>query len=159
MSGLERRGAGAQGSRGEGGDSARRRSSLITLLLAAFMLAVALVGLWPYYPGRVLVDDYPSLVSTIDAYRQPGDAVVLYTDTDWPIFAYHHPESWTGVPHLWTVTPEVAADYPRADLDSHDAVWLVTTPYSAGATRSDTYRPGWANGRRPCASSATRTWP
>jgi hypothetical protein len=105
---------------------------LLLLLLTAFMLAVAVVGLWPYYPGRVLIDDYPSLVGTIDAYRQPGDAVVLYSDTDWPIFAYHHPEAWQGVPHPWTITPETAADYLAPIWDAHDAVWLVTTPYSAG---------------------------
>src|SRR5690606_21469809 len=81
---------------------------VIALALAAFMLAVSFVGMRPYYPGRVLVDDYPSLVSTIDAYRRPNDAVILYTDTDWPIFAYHHPASWRGVPHLWAITPEAA---------------------------------------------------
>ena len=96
------------------------------------MLAVALVGLWPYYPGRVRVDDYPSLVSTIEAHRQPGDAVVLYSDTDWPIFAFHHPAAWRGVPHLWAMTPELAADFLAPIWASHAAVWLVTTPYSAG---------------------------
>jgi hypothetical protein len=109
-----------------------RRSSLVTFLLSAFMLAVALVGLWPYYPGRVRVDDYPSLVSTLSAHRQPGDSVVLYTDTDWPIFAFHHPEPWRGVPHLWAMTPELAGDFLAPIWQSHDAVWLVTTPYSAG---------------------------
>ena len=110
----------------------RRLSSVVPVLLAAFMLAVALVGLWPYYPGRVLVDDYPSLVSTIDAYRQPDDAVVLYTDTDWPIFAYHHPQPWRGVPHLWTLAPESTADFLEPIWAAHEAIWLVTTPYSAG---------------------------
>jgi hypothetical protein len=95
------------------------------------MIGVALVGLWPYYPGRVLVDDYPSLAGTIDAYRQPDDAVILYTDTDWPIFAYHYPESWRGVPHLWTITPQTAADYLAPIWETHEAVWLATTPYSA----------------------------
>ena len=105
---------------------------VVPFAFAAFMLVVALVGLWPYFPGRVLIDDFPSLVSSIDAYRQPGDAVVLYSDTDWPIFAYHHPEAWSGVPHLWAVTPESAADFLTPIWDEHDAVWLVTTPYAAG---------------------------
>jgi hypothetical protein len=128
---LERRGAGEQGSKGRSGQWSVV-SGLLSLVLAAFMLAVALVGLRPYHPGRVLIDDYPSLVSTIEAYRQPGDAVVLYSDTDWPVFAYHHPESWRGVPHLWTIAPETAAGYLAPIWDAHDAVWLVTTPYSAG---------------------------
>ena len=106
------------------------------------MVGVALVGLWPYYPGRVRVDDYPSLVSTIEAFRQPGDSVVLYTDTDWPIFAFHHPAAWRGVPHLWAMTPELVADFLAPVWESHDAVWLVRTPYSAGG---DPQRlvPGW----------------
>jgi len=135
---------GARELRSEGEKKVRRTSEgaphllatdhwpLTTLLLAAFMLAVALVGLWPYYPGRVRVDDYPSLVSTVEAYRQPGDSVVLYSDTDWPIFAFHHPAAWRGVPHLWTMTPELADDFLSPIWESHDAVWLVTTPYSAG---------------------------
>ncbi len=133
---------------GRRGDKKVRRTSesathrLVTFLLAAFMLGVALVGLWPYYPGRVRVDDYPSLVSTIAAYRQPGDSVVLYSDTDWPIFAFHHPGPWRGVPHLWAMTQELADDFLSPVWESHDAVWLVTTPYSAGG---DPQRlvPGW----------------
>lgn len=138
--------AGKKGRRGEEGRGGRGRAVAITLLLAAFMVGVALVGLWPYYPGRVLVDDFPSLVSTIDAHRQPGDAVVLYTDTDWPAFAYHHPAAWIGVPHLWTITPDMAADFLAPIWESHDAVWLVTTPYSAG---SDPQRhvPAWLGER------------
>jgi hypothetical protein len=107
-------------------------SYAIPSALAIYLIAVALTGLRPYHPGRVLIDDYPSLVSTIDAYRRPNDAVVLYSDTDWPIFAYHHPQPWRGVPHQWSVTPETAADYLIPIWDAHDAIWLVTTPYSAG---------------------------
>lgn len=126
---------GSEGERFGGRRSAvgRRWAVAITLILAAFMIGGALVGLWPYYPGRVLVDDFPSLVSTIDAYRQPGDAVVLYTDTDWPAFAYHHPAEWIGVPHLWSITPEVASDFLEPIWERNEAVWLVTTPYSAGS--------------------------
>jgi hypothetical protein len=106
------------------------------------MIVVALAGLWPYYPGRVRVDDYPSLVSTVGAYRQPDDAVVLYSDTDWPIFAFHHPGPWRGVPHLWAMTPELADDFLSPVWESHDAVWLVTTPYSAGGD-PQRFVPGW----------------
>lgn len=118
----------------------------IALALGAFMLGVSYVGMRPYYPGRVLIDDYPSLVSTIDAYRQPNDAVLLYTDTDWPIFAYHHPAPWRGVPHLWAITPELADEFLRPIWDEYDAVWLVTTPYSAAG---DPQRliPAWLAGR------------
>lgn len=133
-----------KGRRGEGEKGGR--AGVMTLLLTAFMVGVALVGLWPYYPGRVRVDDFPSLVSTIDAYRQPGDAVVLYTDTDWPVFAYHHPAAWIGVPYQWTITPNMAADFLAPIWESHDAVWLVTTPYSAGGD-PQRYIPAWLGER------------
>lgn len=110
--------------------------------MAAVMLAIALVGLRPYHPGRVLVDDYKSLVDTLEAYRQPDDAVVLYTDTDWPIFAYHYPDGWTGVPHLWTITPETAGAYLEPIWSEHDGLWLVTTPYSAGGD-PQRHMPAW----------------
>ncbi|MEZ4517427.1 MAG: hypothetical protein R3C44_11550 [Chloroflexota bacterium] len=107
------------------------------------MLLVAYTGLQPYYPGRVLIDDYKSLTDTIEAYQQPSDdATVLYTDTDWPIFAYHHPDPWQGVPHLWTLTPESAADYIQPIWDDHEAVWLVITPYSA-TSDPQRYLPHW----------------
>lgn len=105
---------------------------VVAAVLAAYMLLVSFTGLQPYYPGRNLIDDYPSLVDTIQAYKQPNDAVLLYTDTDWPIFAYHHPDPWQGIPHLWTITPDVAQETLQPVWDKHDAVWLVTTPYSAG---------------------------
>lgn len=110
--------------------------------MAAVMLAIALSGLRPYHPGRVLVDDYKSLVDTLEAYRQPGDAVVLYTDTDWPIFAFHYPEPWVGVPHLWTITPETAAGFIEPLWRENDGLWLVTTPYSAGGD-PQRHLPAW----------------
>jgi 4-amino-4-deoxy-L-arabinose transferase-like glycosyltransferase len=115
---------------------------VVAAVLAAFMLLVSFTGLQPYHPGRVLIDDYPSLTGTIDAYRRPNDAVVLYTDTDWPIFAYHHPDPWQGVPSSWTMTPELVADYLGPIWETHDAVWLVTTPYSA-AGDPQRLLPGW----------------
>ena len=136
------RGAGVQGSGGEKSGWRAAVGGLVALALSAFMLAVALVGLRPYYPGRVLVDDYPSLAATIAAYRQPGDAVVLYSDTDWPIFAYHHPDEWRGLPGAWAVTPELAADFLMPIWEEHEAVWLVTTPYSA-AGDPQRYVPAW----------------
>lgn len=126
--GKERKGEGKKGGR-----EWAVIGGLAVVLAAGFMIAVALVGLRPYHPGRVLVDDYPSLVSTIDAHRQPNDAVVLYTDTDWPIFAYHHPRPWIGVPHLWSFSAETPGDFLGPIWQDHDAVWLVTTPYSAAA--------------------------
>ncbi len=120
------------------------------VLLAAVVVYAALVGLRPYYPGRVLVDDYKSLVNTIEAYKQPADVVVLYTDTDWPIFDYHHPEPWRGVPHLWTITPETADAFLAPLWQSHEGLWLVTTPYSA-AGDPQRHLPAWLGERAAAA--------
>jgi 4-amino-4-deoxy-L-arabinose transferase-like glycosyltransferase len=104
----------------------------LALLLSGVMLAVAGVGLDGYYRGRVRVDDYASLAATLRAYERPSqDAVILYTDTDWPIFAYHHPQPWRGMPHTWDLTAEAAAAYLTPIWEAHEGVWLATTPYAA----------------------------
>ena len=146
----------SRGERQKEGKGAGQRvaGGLLVLALSAFMLAVALVGLRPYHPGRVLVDDYPSLARTITAYRRPGDAVVLYSDTDWPIFAYHHPDAWHGVPGAWALTPELAADFLSPIWEDHDAIWLVTTPYSAGGD-PQRHLPAWLAERATAAREFT----
>ncbi|MEZ4645021.1 MAG: glycosyltransferase family 39 protein [Chloroflexota bacterium] len=81
--------------------------SRLRLLTPLFILAVlyaSAVGLRDYHQGRMLVDDYKSLARALAVYEQPHDAVVLFTDTDWPIWAYHHPGAWHGVPHAWQIT-------------------------------------------------------
>jgi hypothetical protein len=115
---------------------------LTPAVLGGFMVVVALVGLRPYYPGRVLLDDYKSLAATIASYRRAGDAIILYTDTDWPIFDYHLGRPWRGVPNQWDITPPVSADFTAPIWDASDGVWLVTTPYSAAAD-PDRHLPGW----------------
>jgi hypothetical protein len=47
---------------------------------------------------------------------------------------------------LWAVTPEVAGDYLGPIWEGHDAVWLVTTPYSAG-TDPQRHIPAWLDAR------------
>lgn len=101
------------------------------LVFATAVLYVAWVGLRSYHPGRVLRDDYISLAVTLAVYRQPNDAVVLHNDTDWPIFAYHYPDVWRGIPKAWTVTPETAENFLAPIWQEYEGVWLVLTPYAA----------------------------
>ncbi len=101
------------------------------LLFTALTLYVSWVGLRSYYPGRVLRDDYISLTATLTAYHQPNDIVVLHNDTDWPIFAYHYPNLWRGIPKAWTVTAETAENFLAPLWQEYDGVWLVLTPYAA----------------------------
>ena len=120
----------------------------------AVVVYVALFGLRSYYPGRILVDDYKSLAATLAAYERPNDAVVLYTDRDWPIFAYHHPAFWWGVPHLWTIDAATAESYLSPIWQEHDGVWLVITPY-AGVSDPQGEMPAWLAAR----ATAVITYP
>jgi hypothetical protein len=98
--------------------------------MAAFVAAGA-YGLSGYYPGRILRDDYKSLAATLRAYQEDGDAVLLYTDRDWPLFAYHYSGEWQKVPYAQSITPQWAADYVSGIWEQHQGIWLVVTPYAA----------------------------
>jgi mannosyltransferase len=126
------------------------RRWLLGVPLTVMIVGVALVGLWRYYPERILLDDYKSLAATLQAYRRPGDAVVLYTDRDWPVFAYHVPGAWEGIPNGQAMTPERAGHYLSTLWANHDAVWLVVTP-DAGINDPLGDVPAWLEAR------ATRT--
>ena len=114
----------------------------VTAVLTLIVLYVSWVGMKDYHHGRVLVDDYPSMTATLAAYVQPDDAVVLYADRDWPIFAYHYAGDWHGVPSGWNVDAETAVSYLNPLWQAHDGLWLVTTPYGA-ATDPDGAIPAW----------------
>jgi 4-amino-4-deoxy-L-arabinose transferase-like glycosyltransferase len=118
-------------------------------ILTSVVVSAACYGLLQYYPGRILLDDYKALKMTLRAYQRPGDAVVLYTDKDWPVFAYHYSGRWWGVPHAQPMTPEVAAAYLQPLWEEHQGVWLVTTPY---ASVNDPQReiPAWLWARASC---------
>jgi hypothetical protein len=111
-------------------DVLRRRWPLLAAAALVFVLGGLLAPLPGYFAERHLSDDYQSLVGIVQAYAQPGDAILLHTDESWPIFAYHEQRElpWYGVPY-------------RADLDAgtvdallapiatqHPAVWLVVIP-------------------------------
>lgn len=121
------------------------------LLLVTIPLYAAMIGLRDYHPGRVLLDDYKSLARTLAGREQPGDAVVLFSDTDWPIWAYHYPGSWRGVPHAWQMTPQLAQDFLAPIWESHGGVWLVVTPYAAVGDLQG-YLPAWLAERATAVS-------
>jgi hypothetical protein len=118
----------------------------VGVLATATFLGIAVYGLWQYYPARVLQDDYKALELTLQAYRRADDAVVLYTDRDWPIFAYHHPGTWLGIPNGQRMTPETADHYLSPVWDEHDGIWLVIAPYAAINDPQDEI-PSWLESR------------
>ncbi|MFZ5916835.1 MAG: glycosyltransferase family 39 protein [Chloroflexota bacterium] len=121
---------------------AQGRRHFLGTAATALVVAAEIYGLWSFYPGRVLLDDYKSLQATLRAYQHPGDAVVLYTDRDWPIFAYHHPGPWWGVPYAQPMTPEFTAAYLEPIWQAHEGIWLVITPY-AGVNDPQGILPAW----------------
>jgi 4-amino-4-deoxy-L-arabinose transferase-like glycosyltransferase len=118
----------------------------VAAILAAIVIAVALYGLGQYYPDRILVDDYKALAATLRAYQRPDDAVVLYTDRDWPVFAYHHAGPWQGIPNGQRMTPETSDYYLSSTWKGHEGVWLVVTPY-AGINDPQGEIPSWLEAR------------
>ena len=106
------------------------RIRLLGFVGAGIAVYTALFGLNNYHSSRVLFDDFPSLTATIEAYQQPNDAVVLYSDNDWPIFAHHYAEFWHGIPGAWQMTPQQANDFLDPIWQQHDGIWLVRTQYA-----------------------------
>lgn len=99
-------------------------------VVGAWAVGGALYGLALYYPGRILQDDYQALADTLHAYQQPQDAVVLYTDVDWPTFDFYAGPGWWGIPSSWQLTAEQAAAYLTPIWEEHAGVWLATMPYA-----------------------------
>jgi mannosyltransferase len=110
------------------------------------VVAAALVGLGSYYRGRILEDDYQSLVATLRAYERPGDAVVLYPDRDWPVFSYHYADRWFKVPYAQWMTAESAAAYMAPLWEAHQGIWLVITS-QAGVNDPQGEVPAWLEAR------------
>ncbi len=115
-------------------------------VLAVPVAVATLYGTWMYYPTRILVDDYKSLAATLRVYRRSDDAVVLYTDKDWPVFAYHYPDSWCKVPYAQPITPAFADALLSPIWREHEGVWLVVTPY-AGVNDPQGWIPAWLQKR------------
>jgi len=113
-----------------GVDVLRRRWPLLAAAALAFVLGGLLAPLPGYFAERHLRDDYQSLVGIVQAYAQPGDAVLLHTDESWPIFAYHEQRElpWYGVPYRGHLDVG-AMDALLSPLAArHPAVWLVVIP-------------------------------
>ncbi|HDQ72719.1 MAG TPA: hypothetical protein ENN19_11590 [Chloroflexi bacterium] len=92
-------------------------------------IAVALAGLAPLFPGRARRDDYVSMAATLRAHRRPGDALLLHTDKDWPIFAAHYAGAWRGAPHGQAIDAGEAERILSPLWDAQtQGLWLALTP-------------------------------
>lgn len=125
----------------------------VTVAGIGIVVAVSLAGLAAFYTGRGQTDQYLSLAATLDAHRRPGDAVLLYSDADWPLFAAHHAGPWEKVPSGMTITPESAANLLAPVWAGSEGVWLVTIP-NGQQTDPERLAPGWLDAR----TAAQTTW-
>ena len=101
----------------------------------AFAVLVILiqVSLLPaYYSHRRATADFTTLMRTLNNLAQPQDGIVVYTDKDWPVFAYHNRTglAWTGIPSRAHLTPEEVASRIDPVLEAHAAIWAVVSPDS-----------------------------
>ncbi|MCR4405897.1 MAG: glycosyltransferase family 39 protein [Anaerolineae bacterium] len=123
-----------------------RRHWIIALIPALAVGWVFHFGLENYFSGRYLLDDYKSLAATLRAYYHPGDAVVLYTDMDWPVFTYHWAGPWKGVPNPIQYSAQAAEEFLQPIWNDAEGVWLVVTPY-AGSSDPQRNIPAWLESR------------
>lgn len=107
-----------------------RKSRLLGWGSGIFLVVVSLVGLPDYYASRLYRDNFDSSAATLYAHRQPGDAVVLHNDKQWPNWLAAYDESWTGTFYLSTMDAPAAASFILPIWRQADAVWLVNTPDS-----------------------------
>lgn len=106
-----------------------RRMAPLGVAILAIVAGISLLLTTGYYADRFLDDDYKAMAATIEAYADPSDAIVLYPDTDWPIFLYHYKGdlSWYPVPYAAAITPEWAEESLGPVLQEHRAIWLVSS--------------------------------
>ena len=108
------------------GLSRRPAGRLALAGLAALWLGYAV----QYYGDRHLTDDFISAARTLAAYRQPGDALVLHNDQNWPVAAYHlGGRDWIGLQSGRPMDSEEAArDFLEPAWNDHAGLWLLVTP-------------------------------
>lgn len=102
-----------------------------------FLGATALVGalmlgsyvLFYYYRDRHSTYDLSNMVSFVEAYRLPRDALVLNTAHDWPVIAYYNDEDLPAyrIPKKPDLTDEDVARILAPALSRNPSLWLVTT--------------------------------
>lgn len=105
-----------------------RRSRGLAMAGCGAVAAVALSGACALLPGRTATDQYVSLVDTLQAHQRAGDAVLLYPDEDWPLFAARYAGSWQKVPAGMHLTRENVDALLGPAWNGRDGVWVVATP-------------------------------
>jgi hypothetical protein len=121
--------------------------------LGAAILALTAASLPDYFDGRLDDQSFTTIAGFIDTYARGDDAIVLYPDTDWPVFFYHYPRGidWFRLPGGVRMT-EAEVDHWLSPAARHTALWLVTSP-KAFVNDPQRLVPAWLDAHfRPAAS-------
>lgn len=105
-----------------------RRSRFGSAALGIAAVVVCAGTLLDLYGSRHRRDEYRSIASFMYSYREPGDAVVLYSDWEWPVYQYYAPRDLSpyGIGIRARLTAESAAAMGSQYLRDHPGIWLVT---------------------------------
>ncbi|MBI4302205.1 MAG: glycosyltransferase family 39 protein [Chloroflexi bacterium] len=103
----------------------------IVIALAVLMSSGRTLDL--YYKDRHRTYDFPALASFVLAHAQPGDAVVLNPDHEWPVFDYFLEDGPPrySMPYAVKASPQQVAHYLGPLTAKYPSLWLVTTPHAA----------------------------
>ncbi len=96
-------------------------------LPAALLLGVSLWSLPRLYDARHRTDDYQTLAGFVQAYEQPGDAVVFDPDTNFHLFLLDYRGSlpWEAIPAGQRVDAAYADALFSGWLPRYHALWLL----------------------------------
>ncbi len=99
--------------------------------LALSVIAVASAAYFATgrYADRVLMDTFRSAARTWQAYRQPGDDLVMHTHREWPLVDYYLGQTTTTYlpAQVFVADAATAERYLAPSWNAHEAVWLFLT--------------------------------
>lgn len=101
--------------------------------IALFIASSVFVSAREYYSSRWLSDDFLSISALLQAERLPGEAVLLHTDKDWPVFAAHYGGRFVGVPAGQKLSRNWVDMFLQPIWRQNEGIWLVRTPDSLRA--------------------------
>ena len=121
-----------------------KRTSLLGGVAAGVTLVLFAQALPDYFASRQQTSEYAAAGNFIRTHIQPGDALVLNSDFEWPVYSYYvgFTYPWYSIPSGEVLTPQLADHWLKPVPSRHSSVWLITTPE---AIRTDPKRevPRW----------------
>ena len=117
----------------------RRKSGWLGSVAMVVVLVLQIGALREHYQERYPRDSYTTLTRTIQSLAREGDAILLMTDSEWPVFHYYYEGHAPiyHVPYGAQGGERVIDPYVLPVHDQHEGIWLVV---NADARRQDSER-------------------